>query len=218
MAAFVSGISVALRPSPFLSGSALSARAPAASRAAAVSMTAKSASVPFLERPPKLDGSLPADYGFDPLGFSNRWDPKFLFEAEVKHGRIAMLAMAGWVFPELVGHLPDPAYSQTNPLAAVQSVGFLPMAQIVLLVMVMEAISLEKKARNNYENPAEYGWDAFGLMKEGGSNNHYRVAEVKNGRLAMIAIGGAIHHALITNQGLVEQIQAGNWLGGVRPF
>lgn len=34
----------------------------------------------------------------------------------------------------------------------------------------------------------------------------------------MCAIGGAIHHTLITGQGLVEQINAGNWLGGVRPF
>jgi hypothetical protein len=36
--------------------------------------------------------------------------------------------------------------------------------------------------------------------------------------LAMIAIGAAIHHTLITNQGLVEQIVSGNWLGGTRPF
>jgi hypothetical protein len=129
-----------------------------------------------------------------------------------------MLAIAGWVFPEAVAHLPDAAYSATNPLAAVSSVGFLPMAQIFLLCMVMEGVAYNKKAKNNYKNPGDYGWDAFGLMKNGGMQNHYRIAEIKNGRLAMCAIGGAIHHALITNQGLLEQVNAGNWLGGVRPF
>jgi Chlorophyll A-B binding protein len=96
-----------------------------------------------------------------------------------------MLAMAGWVFPEAVAHLPDAAYSQTNPLAAVSSVGFLPMAQIFLLCVILEGASWNSKARNNYEKPGEYGWDVFGLMKSGGSNNHYRKAEIKNGRLAM---------------------------------
>jgi light-harvesting complex I chlorophyll a/b binding protein 4 len=216
MTAFVSGVSVSLRSSPFLRGAALSAKA--TTPRSAVSMSAKSASVPFLDRPSKLDGSMPADFGFDPLGFSNMWDLNFLAEAEIKHGRICMLAMAGWVFPELVYHLPDPAYAQANPLAAVGSVGFLPMAQIFLLCVVMEAISFNSKARNNYENPGNYGWDAFGLMKEGGAKNHYRVAEIKNGRLAMLAIGGAIHHTLITNQSLLEQINSGNWLGGSRPF
>lgn len=90
-----------------------------------------------------------------------------------------MLAMAGWVFPEAVAHLPDPAYSQTNPLAAVSSVGFLPMAQIFLFVVCCEALSFNGKARDNYKNPGEYGWDAFGLMKKDGAQNRYRVAEIK---------------------------------------
>jgi light-harvesting complex I chlorophyll a/b binding protein 4 len=129
-----------------------------------------------------------------------------------------MLAIAGWVFPELVAHLPDPMYSQTNPLAAVGAVGFLPMAQIFLAMVVLEGAAYRKSSKENYANPGDYGWDAFGLAKAGGGKNHYRNAEINNGRLAMIAIGGAIHHALITNQGLVEQVTTGNWLGGVRPF
>lgn len=96
-----------------------------------------------------------------------------------------MLAMAGWVFPELVGTLPGAAYQCTNPLEAVKSVGFLPMAQIFLLTVVFEAISFNGKARNDYKDPGNYGWDSFGLAKSGGANNHYRRAEIKNGRLAM---------------------------------
>lgn len=46
-----------------------------------------SRSIPFMERPAKLDGSMPGDAGFDPLGFSNKYDLNFLREAEVKHGK-----------------------------------------------------------------------------------------------------------------------------------
>ena len=51
-------------------------------------MQAKSASVPFLPKPAKLDGSLVGDVGFDPLGISSLGDMKFLREAEIKHGRV----------------------------------------------------------------------------------------------------------------------------------
>ncbi len=57
-------------------------------------------SVPFLKQPTNLDGSLPGDVGFDPLGFSEVFDIKVLREAELKHGRIAMLAVLGWTIQE----------------------------------------------------------------------------------------------------------------------
>ena len=59
-----------------------------------------SESVPFLKQPTNLDGSLPGDVGFDPLGFSEVFDVKVLREAELKHGRIAMLAVLGWIVQE----------------------------------------------------------------------------------------------------------------------
>ena len=39
---------------------------------------ASSQAVPFLPRPTNLDGSLVGDVGFDPLGFSNNFDPTWL--------------------------------------------------------------------------------------------------------------------------------------------
>jgi membrane peptidoglycan carboxypeptidase len=38
--------------------------------------------------------------GFDPLGFSEVFDIRVLREAELKHGRIAMLAVLGWIVQE----------------------------------------------------------------------------------------------------------------------
>ena len=37
------------------------------------SLTAKSKSVPFLEQPAALDGSMAGDVGFDPFGFTGQW-------------------------------------------------------------------------------------------------------------------------------------------------
>ena len=37
------------------------------------SLAAKSKSVPFLEQPAALDGSMAGDVGFDPFGFTGQW-------------------------------------------------------------------------------------------------------------------------------------------------
>lgn len=122
-----------------------------------------------------------------------------------------MLAMLGWVFPEVVYHLPDEKYSAINPLEAVGRVGFLPVVQILLFIAVCEAASYKKVYEEKCENPGDYGIDPFGVSRDPARRKHYSLAEIKNGRLAMCAIGGAIHHALLTNMGLVEQITAGKW-------
>ncbi|KAJ6746560.1 CHLOROPHYLL A/B BINDING PROTEIN [Salix koriyanagi] len=57
--------------------------------------------------PPEwLDGSLPGDFGFDPLGLGS--DPellKWFAQAELIHGRWAMLAAAGILIPEWLERL-----------------------------------------------------------------------------------------------------------------
>jgi hypothetical protein len=61
------------------------------------SKAGKSKAMPFLSQPENLDGSMAGDVGFDPLGFSNYIDVKWLREAELKHGRICMLAWTGCI-------------------------------------------------------------------------------------------------------------------------
>ncbi len=58
---------------------------------------------PMLLSPPSLDGSLPGDAGFDPLGFAAKDKESLLNmrEAEIKHARLAMLASIGWPASEL---------------------------------------------------------------------------------------------------------------------
>ena len=53
--------------------------------------------IPIFPRPAYLDGTIPGDMGFDPMGIGS-WDVlnmNFLREAEIKHGRLAMLAALG---------------------------------------------------------------------------------------------------------------------------
>ena len=61
-----------------------------------------SIAIPFLKRPPALDGSHAGDYGFDPLGFTEQYDLYTMQESELRHARLAMLAVVGWPVSELV--------------------------------------------------------------------------------------------------------------------
>jgi len=56
----------------------------------------------FLEFPSQsLDGTAVGDLGFDPFGVSSYTNMLYAREAEIKHGRIAMLAFAGIVIETL---------------------------------------------------------------------------------------------------------------------
>lgn len=61
---------------------------------------------PFVEktktRPALLDGTHAGDCGFDPLNYASTEELLYFYmESEVKHGRLAMIACAGWVGAEL---------------------------------------------------------------------------------------------------------------------
>lgn len=61
------------------------------------SLSKYSQSIPFLRRPQHLTQEYAGDVGFDPLNMAtSREQLTYYREAEVKHGRLAMLAAAGW--------------------------------------------------------------------------------------------------------------------------
>lgn len=95
-----------------------------------------SESIPFLTKPKNLDGMV-GDIGFDPFGLAEIFPVKFMREAELKHGRVAMLAVVGWLVSEVV-HLPGPAYSSENPVDAMAAVGPGPMLQIFFFIGFLE--------------------------------------------------------------------------------
>ena len=78
---------------------------------------------------------------FDPLGVANICDVRLLREAELKHGRIAMLASVGFVVPDLGLRLPGVTLSSLDAhdalIAASPNGG--AMGQILLFVSLLEA-------------------------------------------------------------------------------
>mmetsp|Transcript_4144 Transcript_4144/g.7571 ORF Transcript_4144/g.7571 Transcript_4144/m.7571 type:complete len:215 (-) Transcript_4144:58-702(-) len=213
MAAFVSGFSgLALKSA--------SVKKNVSAKPQSMVMMAKSRSVPFLDAPKNLPPSTPGSADFDPLGFSDYYDPKFLREAEIKHGRICMLASLGWVYPELFpGAIPSPEgyFTKTNPLEAIWSIPTLGVIQLVLLALVLEAISWNKVYMEQERGPGEFGFDPLQLGT-GSRKEWMQSAEIKNGRLAMIGVLGFYHQSLLTGTGVIEQLKSGNYFPTTFPL
>ena len=103
-------------------------------------MQDQSISMPFLSRPPRLDGTLAGDVGFDPLGFSNYFDIKWLREAELKHGRVSMLATLGFVVQEKI-QLPGPGFDNKLATEAFFSVPAGGLWQIFFFLGALEVLT-----------------------------------------------------------------------------
>jgi hypothetical protein len=166
-----------------------------------------SASIPFLLKPKNLEGYV-GDVGFDPLGFSDNFDIKWLREAEIKHGRSAMLATLGFVMQQFwtipgYDHVDD---SNLGPTV----VGASAMLQIVLWMGVLEFwtnkgnVTMENMFSDPARVPGNLGFDPMGLAvgKSQEEMDLMQYKELKNGRLAMLAIGGMIHHNWVTGDAL----------------
>ena len=152
---------------------------------------------------------------WDPLGLSTIHDlisksehannfphVKFMREAELKHGRIAMLAFVGvCVQKGLNFHWPGdlgglyydasaPWYSAPTSAFATNPVG---MAQIVLFIGLIEGQydSGPFWFGNGDREPGDYGWAKYAKL-EGPALLRKQKAEIKNGRLAMIAVMGFV--------------------------
>jgi len=166
-----------------------------------------SKSLPFLIRPKELQGYV-GDVGFDPLNFSEYMDMKWLREAEIKHGRSSMLATVGFTMQQ---YLTIPGYEHVDDSnMAPTVVGASAMLQIVFWMGVLEFwtnkgnVTMETMFSDSDREPGNLGFDPMGLAvgKTEDEMNDLKLKELKNGRLAMLAIGGMIHHNWITGEAL----------------
>lgn len=174
--------------------------------------------LPGAKPPAYLDGTLPGDRGFDPLKLSEEGKLRTRFvEAEVFHGRLAMLAVVGAFVPEALGR--GDWYSAAHtmidgggnnlvislpPIAVPTSPYGLGLFH---LVAIAEGARLFREVEDNYQGDADTtgiypGFDPLGLATGSDSEiKQWREKEIKNGRLAMIATGGFLHQALHTGKG-----------------
>ena len=173
---------------------------------ASVSMMAKSESMPFMDCPPALDGSLAGDVGFDPLGLSNIGIPMgWMREAELKHGRVCMLATVGWISTDLGTRAPGlPAdsplmgvTSYTAHDAAVQqgSLLVLLIACGVFEIAGYGAIAATLKGERDAGDFALTG----GFGKTADEMSRMKLAEIKHSRLAMMAFSGIATQSAIAH-------------------
>uniref|UniRef100_A0A7S2KSP3 Plastid light harvesting protein n=1 Tax=Leptocylindrus danicus TaxID=163516 RepID=A0A7S2KSP3_9STRA len=202
-----------------LVGSA-AAFAPAASRGRAnVAVAAeKSASLPFLNRPALLDGSMAGDVGFDPLGLSNiddvGIDLYWLREAEIKHARVAMLAVAGILQVEIFGPAPgceaatakcqmDAFWQLWNSHPQYIAAGLIG----IMFIETVSGIACTSGRESGLREPGDFGLDPLGYGKgDAAAFDRLKAQEIANGRLAMWAAAGLLMQGCTTHQGGIENL------------
>jgi light-harvesting complex I chlorophyll a/b binding protein 3 len=190
-----------------------------------------------------LDGTLPGDFGFDPLGLLDPKDaggyitPDWLRYAEVFHGRWAMLGAAGCIAPEILGSMGlIPKATGIDWFAA----GVIPPAGTydqywtdpynLFFVEIVLMSFAEHRRIQDFRNPGSMGkqdflgmeasfagsgdpcypggpfFNLFNLGRTESEMKNMKQKEIKNGRLAMIAILGYGAQATMTREGPFQNL------------
>jgi len=177
-----------------------------------------------------LPGSLEPVGEFDPLGFAADADlqtMKRYREAETTHGRVAMLAVIGFLVQESGFHpLFDTADKSIGPairhLDEVRAVS--PIFFEVLIIGIgaaefnralagwnkpgAEGSNWQGSLQEDYF-PGDIGFDPLGLKPDNFAEfSEMSTKELQHGRLAMLASAGFIAQELVNEKGIFENIGA----------
>jgi len=135
---------------------------------------------------------------FDPLDLASKYDLNWLREAELKHGRVCMLAFVGFLANDAGVKFPGDAFVGISSIDAHDKmVESGHMWALLAFVGVCEAIHMSVVVPKldgdwgDYE-PGNYGIDPLLL-----DTPSRRMAELKNGRLAMLAFSGLVTQAAL---------------------
>ena len=174
-----------------------------------------------------IPGALPPAGVFDPLGFAAKADANTLKryrEAELTHGRVAMLAVLGF----LVGEKVEGSSFLFD--ASIKGPAISHLAQVPAPFWNILAISIAKleldRAQYGWVSPrdvpvdqpgllrADYipgdlGFDPLGLKPQDPAEfATMQTKELQNGRLAMLAAAGFMAQELVDGKGILEHFQA----------
>jgi len=143
---------------------------------------------------------------FDPLGFSST-EASFnsMRSAEIKHGRVAMMASIGMVFQH---YLKFPQLGASPPgVAAIYDEKVLPFTAFLFLLSGALELSFWKEDKSQPGNMGDPMGLASGALY-GGYTEDWRNREINNGRMAMFAVLGQIVAELVTGKDAVEQLKS----------
>lgn len=220
---------------PAFSGrSAVASRSKVLRGRVTVSAAARPLWLPGVTVPAHLDGTLAGDFGYDPLNLGK--DPQALrwyVQSELIHGRTAMTAVAGILIPGILtkaGILNVPDFWEAGKIA--QDNSPIPFGPLLLIEFFL-CHFVEVKRWQDFKKPKSQGepgsflgfegalagsgvngypggpFDPLGLSK--GSEAalaDYKVKEVKNGRLAMLAFVGFCAQRAATGKGPIDCLVA----------
>jgi hypothetical protein len=203
----------------------LLAIAGSASAFAPVSNNARATSTSLQASLDSLPGALPPVGAWDPLGFSEKADEATLKryrEAEITHGRVAMLATLGFLVGEKVegssflfdAQVSGPAITHLSQVPT----GFWIMLTIAIGAAEQyratvgwvepENIPVDQpgKLRDEY-TPGDIGFDPLGLKPtDPTAFVTMQNKELQNGRLAMLAAAGFMAQELVDGKGIIEHL------------
>uniref|UniRef100_A0A0F7GYJ2 Chlorophyll a-b binding protein, chloroplastic n=1 Tax=Francoa sonchifolia TaxID=23250 RepID=A0A0F7GYJ2_9ROSI len=228
-AAFIS--KTKCRPSLFLKNSIFPAKSRITQRNYRTTVRAQERPtwLPGLDPPPYLDGTLAGDFGFDPLGLGeNPESLKWYVQAELVHARFAMAAVAGILLTDLLrvtGISNLPVWYEAG------AVKFkFANTQTLFLVQLILMGFVETKRYMDFKNPGSQARDGpflgieasleglepgypggplfnpLGLAKDIKNAHEWKLKEIKNGRLAMVAMLGIFVQAYVTHVGPIDNL------------
>lgn len=203
-----------------------------------VEFSKPSEALPFrgVKAPATLDGSLVGDAGFDPIGFSTanfaKWfdvgqktsmsDLEWLREAEITHGRIAQLAVLGFIWPSVFGTFPGnewsgvDAYSYTNPTQALDHVPVFAIEQIAAFMIWVELYRVKCIREDGADRlpgdlrlgQGEGRANPFKLAYTPEEYEEKQLQEIKHCRLAMLGAAGLWLQAVNSGVSIADQLGA----------
>mmetsp|Transcript_12166 Transcript_12166/g.18467 ORF Transcript_12166/g.18467 Transcript_12166/m.18467 type:complete len:236 (+) Transcript_12166:77-784(+) len=176
-----------------------------------------SKAIPFMRRPPLLKGEYPGDVGFDPLELAKTKEDLMKYrEAEVKHCRLAMLAALGWPVSELFDgkiaeqlNLPpvlDSAGRAPSILNGFDGINLYYWFAVLLFAAYVDTYGIYRSTQedNSTSFPGDLGFDPLGLYPEDEKQRKVvQLAEIKHGRLAMIAVVIYTLEELLSDSGII---------------
>jgi hypothetical protein len=168
-----------------------------------------------------MPGALSPMGFFDPIGLASMTSDAEIRryrESEVTHGRLAMLAVVGFLVGEKVegssfvfdSKITGPAISH---LAQVPFAFWIPVFTAIAGCEIERAnvgwVEPDKKLftlREGY-TPGDIGFDPLGLKPKGDKEfKAMQTKELQNGRLAMLAAAGCMAQELVDGKGILEHL------------